>query len=69
MRYVLDTTAFSAVMRKESALLTLVKGYRPNFQVRHCIRIFSLLFSLMPDKFHIIYAIALPIEQMEGYDG
>ncbi len=30
MRYVLDTTAFSAVMRKESALLTLVKGYRPN---------------------------------------
>ncbi len=30
MRYVLDTTAFSAVMRKESALLTLLKGYRPN---------------------------------------
>jgi tRNA(fMet)-specific endonuclease VapC len=30
MRYVLDTTAFSAVMRKESALLTLLKGCQPN---------------------------------------
>ena len=30
MRYVLDTTAFSAIMRKEPALLTLFKGYRPN---------------------------------------
>jgi tRNA(fMet)-specific endonuclease VapC len=30
MRYVLDTTAFSAAMRKESALLNLLKGYLPN---------------------------------------
>ena len=30
MRYVLDTTAFSAFMRRDSALLTLIKGYRPN---------------------------------------
>jgi len=30
MRYVLDTTAFSAVMRRDSALLTLIKGYKPN---------------------------------------
>ncbi len=30
MRYVLDTTAFSAIMRKESPLLTLLKGYQPN---------------------------------------
>ena len=26
----MDTTAFSAFMRRESALLTLIKGYRPN---------------------------------------
>jgi tRNA(fMet)-specific endonuclease VapC len=30
MRYVLDTTAFSAVMRKEPALLNLLKGCQPN---------------------------------------
>jgi predicted nucleic acid-binding protein len=30
MRYVLDTTAFSAVMRKDSALLSILMGYRPN---------------------------------------
>ena len=30
MRYALDTTAFSAFMRRDSALLTLIKGYRPN---------------------------------------
>ena len=30
MRYVLDTTAFSAFMRKESALLTILMGYQPN---------------------------------------
>ena len=30
MRYVLDTTAFSAVMRKDSALLTILMGYQPN---------------------------------------
>ena len=30
MRYVLDTTAFSAAMRRDSALLKLIKGYRPN---------------------------------------
>ena len=29
MRYVLDTTAFSAVMRRDDDLLTLLKGYRP----------------------------------------
>ena len=29
MRYVLDTTAFSAVMRRDEGLLTLLKGYRP----------------------------------------
>ena len=29
MRYVLDTTAFSAVMRRDTDLLTLLKGYRP----------------------------------------
>ena len=29
MRYVLDTTALSAFMRRDSALLTLIKGYRP----------------------------------------
>ena len=30
MRYVLDTTAFSAAMRLDSALLALLKNYRPN---------------------------------------
>jgi predicted nucleic acid-binding protein len=30
MRYVLDTTAFSSAMRRDSALLTLIKGHRPN---------------------------------------
>jgi tRNA(fMet)-specific endonuclease VapC len=30
MRYVLDTTAFSAAMRKDSALLSVMMGYRPN---------------------------------------
>ena len=30
MRYVLDTTAFSAFMRRDSALLTLIKSYRPS---------------------------------------
>jgi predicted nucleic acid-binding protein len=30
MRYVLDTTAFSAIMRKEPALLKLLKGFQPN---------------------------------------
>jgi len=30
MRYVLDTTAFSAAMRRDSALLALLKNYRPN---------------------------------------
>ncbi len=30
MRYVLDATAFSAVMRRDSALLTLIKGHPPN---------------------------------------
>lgn len=29
MRYVLDTTAFSAVMRRDTDLLTLLKGHRP----------------------------------------
>ena len=29
MRYVLDTTAFSALMRRDSDLLTLIKGYLP----------------------------------------
>lgn len=29
MRYVLDTTAFSAAMRREAGLLTLLKDYRP----------------------------------------
>ena len=29
MRYVLDTTAFSAVMRRDVGLLKLLKGYRP----------------------------------------
>jgi tRNA(fMet)-specific endonuclease VapC len=29
MRYVLDTTAFSAVMRRDAGLLELLKGYRP----------------------------------------
>lgn len=30
MRYVLDTTAFSAVMRKDPALLSLLSSYQPN---------------------------------------
>lgn len=30
MRYVLDTTAFSAAMRRDSALLALLKDHRPN---------------------------------------
>lgn len=29
MRYVLDTTAFSAVMRRDTDLLALLKSYRP----------------------------------------
>jgi predicted nucleic acid-binding protein len=29
MKYVLDTTAFSAVMRRDEGMLTLLKGYRP----------------------------------------
>ena len=29
MRYVLDTTAFSAVMRRDEGLFTLLKSYRP----------------------------------------
>ncbi len=29
MRYVLDTTAFSAAMRREAGLLTFLKSYRP----------------------------------------
>lgn len=29
MRYVLDTTAFSAVMGRDDDLLTMLKGYRP----------------------------------------
>jgi tRNA(fMet)-specific endonuclease VapC len=29
MRYVLDTTAFSAVMRRDPDLLTFLKGHRP----------------------------------------
>ena len=29
MRYVLDTTAFSAVMRRDGGLLRLLKSYRP----------------------------------------
>ena len=29
MRYVLDTTAFSGVMRRDTDLLSLLKGYRP----------------------------------------
>jgi len=29
MKYVLDTTAFSAAMRREPGLLTILKGYRP----------------------------------------
>jgi len=29
MRYVLDTTAFSAAMKREVGLLTFLKGYRP----------------------------------------
>ena len=29
MKYVLDTTAFSAVMRRDADLLRLLKGYRP----------------------------------------
>jgi tRNA(fMet)-specific endonuclease VapC len=29
MRYVLDTTAFSAVMRRDAGLLTFLKDYRP----------------------------------------
>ena len=29
MRYVLDTIAFSALMRRDSDLLTLIKGYLP----------------------------------------
>ena len=30
MRYVLDTTAFSAAMRRDPDLMSLLKGYRPN---------------------------------------
>ena len=30
MRYVLDTTAFSAVMRKDAALLGILMGYQPS---------------------------------------
>jgi tRNA(fMet)-specific endonuclease VapC len=29
MRYVLDTTAFSAAMKKEPSLMTLLRSYRP----------------------------------------
>ena len=29
MRYVLDTTAFSAAMKRDTALLQLLKNYRP----------------------------------------
>jgi len=29
MRYILDTTAFSAFMRRDAGLLKLMKGYRP----------------------------------------
>ncbi len=30
MRYVLDTTAFSAVMKRDSVLIGMLKGFRPN---------------------------------------
>ena len=30
MRYVLDTTAFSAVMRKDAALLRILEGHQPS---------------------------------------